>query len=179
MDYELKHYGVPGMKWGVRKAANQASVTTSAKRKTYKSMSDDELKKTNNRMKAEKEYRNLKGLKTKNERINDDLNNTYNLAKNTSDMYRSASNVANDISRLTNGPSKKTRQEMHTMSDAELRARINRQTMEQQYANLNPSRISKGASTVGTILSAVGSAVGVAASAVQILSYINKIKGKK
>ena len=178
MDYELKHHGVKGMKWGVRKATNQASVTKSTKRKTYKSMSDDELKKTNNRMKAEKEYRNLKGLKTKNERINDEISNISNTAKSASDMARSASNVANDISRLTNRPSKKTRQEMSTMSDAELRSRINRQMMEQQYASLNPSKASRGASVVGNILSAVGNTMAVAGSAATLMLAIRKLQGK-
>lgn len=74
--YELYHYGIPGMKWGVRRYRKKDGSLTRAGRKRYgddrhedykkahdkKSvslMSDKELRERNNRLNAEKQYREL------------------------------------------------------------------------------------------------------------------------
>nr|DAT35288.1 MAG TPA: hypothetical protein [Caudoviricetes sp.] len=61
-DQELKHYGVLGMRWGVRKRR----VSTSSSRKsstssgtTQRRMSNKELKARINRLKLEQEYAKL------------------------------------------------------------------------------------------------------------------------
>ena len=57
---ELMHFGVKGMKWGVRKSRiKKARRWTSAKQAKIDGMSDDQLKKANNRLRLEKEYRQL------------------------------------------------------------------------------------------------------------------------
>lgn len=82
---ELYHYGVPGMKWGQRRAAkkldkvtkrakkqewsNDATEVGKIKTKKVKQMSNDELKKVKKRDELERDYKNLnpnvikKGLK--------------------------------------------------------------------------------------------------------------------
>lgn len=65
----LKHWGIPGMKWGERNGPPyplSSSQMSSEERKhrindklTLKDKSDDELKKEVSRMKLEKEYRDL------------------------------------------------------------------------------------------------------------------------
>lgn len=45
----IQHFGVKGMKWGVRKD-----------RKSVKNMTDKELQNANNRMRLEREYKELK-----------------------------------------------------------------------------------------------------------------------
>jgi len=57
---ELMHYGVKGMRWGVRKKRiKDAKKWTSKKQAKIDGMSDDQLRKANNRLRLEKEYRQL------------------------------------------------------------------------------------------------------------------------
>lgn len=74
---ELSHFGIPGMKWGVRKTSSSNSsgsgkkksrIKTSVKKfvnkkrkNSVKNMSNEELKARINRMLLEKQYKDLKG----------------------------------------------------------------------------------------------------------------------
>ena len=59
-DNELYHYGVLGMKWGVRRKRNSSNVETAKpKKKTLSEMSDDELRSKLNRLQMEKQYKDL------------------------------------------------------------------------------------------------------------------------
>lgn len=62
-----------------------------------------------------------------------------------------------------------------TMSDAELRSRINRIQMEQQYSKLNPTTISKGRNTVNKILKASGTIAGATTTALTLYGNVGKI----
>lgn len=57
---ELMHYGIKGMRWGVRKSRiKKAKRWSSGRQAKIDGMSDDQLKKVNNRLRLEKEYRQL------------------------------------------------------------------------------------------------------------------------
>lgn len=57
---ELMHFGVKGMKWGVRKKRiRDAKKWSSSKQAKIDGMSDDQLRRINNRIRLEKEYRQL------------------------------------------------------------------------------------------------------------------------
>lgn len=57
---ELMHFGVKGMKWGVRKPRIMNSKKwSSSKQAKIDGMSDDQLRRINNRIRLEKEYRQL------------------------------------------------------------------------------------------------------------------------
>lgn len=67
IDDFLAHYGVKGMKWGVRKAASSGTAgrakTTSSK-PAVKSLSDDELRRRINRIEMERKYNTLTAKQT-------------------------------------------------------------------------------------------------------------------
>lgn len=57
---ELMHYGIKGMRWGIRKSRIKgAKRWTSKKQAKIDGMSDDQLRRVNNRLRLEKEYRQL------------------------------------------------------------------------------------------------------------------------
>jgi len=70
-NHSLYHYGIPGMRWGVRRSKRQltrakrkADIHDDYKRnhdkKSIKSMSDQELQTRINRLNKEKQYKDLK-----------------------------------------------------------------------------------------------------------------------
>lgn len=59
-DDALAHYGIKGMRWGIRKSRIKgAKRWTSKKQAKIDGMSDAQLKQVNNRLRLEKEYRQL------------------------------------------------------------------------------------------------------------------------
>ena len=62
IDDFLAHYGVKGMKWGVRRSSSSGtsgSTNKTASRPAVKSMSDDELRRRINRIQMERAYNTL------------------------------------------------------------------------------------------------------------------------
>ena len=116
-DGELYHYGVKGMKWGVRKKTAEAS----------------------------------------------------------SGGFKEGANIAKTVSRKA-GKSKKVKNDISSMSDQELRERINRMNMEQQYAKLNPSKTAKGAEYASTILEVAGSVAAIGGSIAAVAVAIHEFK---
>lgn len=61
----LKHYGILGMRWGVRKASRKSSegvhedYKKAHNKKSVKSMSDNELRERNKRLQMEQQYSSL------------------------------------------------------------------------------------------------------------------------
>lgn len=84
---ELQHWGIKGMKWGVRRYRNKDGTLTPAGKKRYgdddvhedykkahepksiKSMSNSELKSRNNRLQMEKQYRDLTKKQSKGKKL--------------------------------------------------------------------------------------------------------------
>lgn len=99
------------------------------------------------------------------------LGSAKEIASNTATGFKEGANLANQISRF-GGATKKAKEEARTLSDAELRNRINRINLEQQYKNLHPSKVARGAAVAGGILSAVGSMAVIAGAGIGIAKTI-------
>lgn len=94
---ELAHYGVLGMKWGVRKDRSSGSRRKSSKsddyvrakqlkKKRLSQLSNAELKELNNRMQLESTYKNLKKQNVSmGKKFVQDV--AYETAKNTASEY--------------------------------------------------------------------------------------------
>lgn len=96
-----------------------------------------------------------------------------------------AGTIVNETININNTVSKKVQKkaqkqklsEAKTMSDQELRERVNRLNMEQQYARMSTEQINAGRSNVSSVLNNVGTAINVASSALAIAVAIQKLKG--
>lgn len=96
-----------------------------------------------------------------------------------------AGTIVNETRNINNAASKKAQKkaqkqklsEAKTMSDQELRERVNRLNMEQQYVRMSTEQINAGRSNVSSVLNNVGTAINVASSALAIAVAIQKLKG--
>ncbi len=122
-DY-LKHYGILGMKWGIRRFQNKDGTLTSAGKKRYR-----ERSKTDKTDKMHEDYKKAHTPKS-----------------------------------------------IKSMSDAELRNRLNRLQMERQYSQLSSSNVSKGRDYVQKIIKAGTTVTAVTTTALTLYNNVNKIK---
>ena len=125
---ELKHWGIKGMKWGVRRYQNKDGSLTPAGKKRY------------------------------------------------SDGSTSSSSTSKS-SQTSQQPKKKTVSEM---SDQELRDAVNRLRLEQDYAKLNPEKVSRGKKCVDNLLDEAlsGVARGAGSASAIAVTSLGKILGE-
>lgn len=69
-----------------------------------------------------------------------------------------------------------TKKSVRSMSDAELRSRLNRLQMEQQYKNLKPGTVSKGQKFVKNVMKAGTTVASVTTTALTIYNNFDKIR---
>lgn len=133
MGNELMHWGIKGMKWGVRRYQNKDGSLTPAGKKRY----DKEMAK----LKEEEKIAKNK-LKTQAK-----LNKLDEKRKEVEALKR-----GKPIAKSTKQHSKPS---VKDMSDEELRQTVNRLLMEQQYAKLNPQQVSAGQKFVKKVMNDV------------------------
>lgn len=128
-NHELYHHGVTGMKWGVRRYQNKDGSLTNAGKKRYGTKANFERVQAAKKHAAKVNSKAAKARRKANERT------AAEIAK-----YRKKAGLK-DEKPVDSTPKKKT---MKDMSDEELINAINRKRLEQQYAQLNPEKVSKG-----------------------------------
>lgn len=157
----LTHWGIKGMKWGVRRYQNKdGSLTEEGKKRMYKEHFDLESKDPGDR----KKY-----VTDANRWVEEDMTNTKNVANSASSAASKAKNIS-DIASRRSLEKRKSQIDLDNMSDKEMRDRINRELLERQYRDVfTPRNTSRGKEYLDTvleyavpILGLVGTAVGLA-----------------
>lgn len=177
MEYELIHWGIKDMKWGVRRYQNKDGTLTEAGKRRY----SREAKSQGYTEKDEKgQYYKTAGKKGgRKETLSFDADRYA-----TEDLQR-AKRMDEDAAQLTsklksmNDKSIKgkprERLDLSNMSDQDLRNRINRELLERQYNDVfNPPQVNRGKETASKVLEAAGDILVVAGSAVGLALSIRE-----
>lgn len=139
-ELELFHWGVKGMRWGVRRYQNKDGTLTKAGQKRY----NKEMEK----LKAEEKIlKNKQRTQAKLGKLDSKKQELEELRKAVGDSKKS------DKTKTDTGETKPTKKKLKDMSDEELRSVINRIDMERRYADLTKSEKTKGEKFIKTILS--------------------------
>ena len=164
-DNYLCHYGVNGMRWGVRRYQNSDGSLTTAGRKRYE---------RDQRENSGKKKGNKVGQADPNRWVKEDLTRTQRLTNETAGLARNLK-AANDQS-IRSKPRK--RMDLSNMSDQDLRNQINRELLERQYNDVfNPPTVSKGRQYASQILETTGTVLAIGSSALGIALAIKDLKG--
>lgn len=166
---ELRHYGILGMKWGVRRYQNADGTLTAAGKKRYeKDIQDNLSKKKENRI----------DTSTPNPRrwVGEDISRKKSVVDSTSSLVKELDKIEGQ----TAPKSSKQKLDLSKMSDKEMRDKINRELLERQYNNLfaeeTVPKVSKGREYAKTAISAAGTALTLTGSALSIALAINELR---
>lgn len=164
MEKNIYHSGVKGMRWGVRRYQNaDGSLTPAGKIRLKRDMSEHA-----------KAYKKGDMEKDPNRWVKEDISRTKKLTEASSEMVGLAKNINDNNSRGR----KKTRLDLTSMSDKELRDRINRESLERQYNDMfAPQKVSRGRENVSKVLSAAGTTLTLASTSLGIALAIKELKG--
>lgn len=165
---ELVHYGIKGMKWGVRRYRNKDGTLTPAGKKRYdQDVRDNASKKKENRIDTSNP--------DPDRWVREDLSRAKKVVDTSSDLVRTVKR----IERETRPKPVKKRMDLSNMSDQELRQKINRELLERQYNDVfgkeEAPKISKGREYANKILETAGTVLAVTSSALGIALAIKQL----
>lgn len=160
---ELMHYGVLGMKWGVRRYQNSDGALTDAGRRRIRNVRDDDP------------YRVSRIRSRAHEETSKDYGNVSSALGSGKTATSSVKNIVEQSGRRKR---EKTisKMDLSSMSDDELRNTINRLNLERNYKNLTTENIEAGSRYIGSLLSTVGDIAAVGASVASILMAVHQLR---
>lgn len=168
---ELYHFGIKGMKWGVRRYQNKDGTLTPAGKKRYdRDIAENNAKKKENRIQ-------INGPDAS-RWAREDLSRTKRSVDSASGLVNKARSLNQES---MNKRKKKTTLDLSNMTDKELRDRINRADLEKRYNDLfageQSTAVSRGQRRVDDILRVGGNVLAVGSSALGIALAIKELKG--
>lgn len=168
MENELYHYGVLGMKWGVRRYQNRDGSLTAEGRKRYnRDIAENLAKKKDSRIDT--------SSPDPNRWVREDIERSKRVVDSGSDLIRQAKSIERD----TSPRSTKKRLNVSNMSDKELRDKINRELLERQYSDIfgEEAKVSRGRRFTRETLEIAGTALAATSSILGIMLAIKQLKG--
>ena len=176
---ELYHFGIKGMKWGVRRYQNSDGTLTSKGKARYtRDAKEKEFNKydetTGKYYKQSKKNGRTDLQADPNRYVKEDTERTKRLVD-------SGRNLSSDLKRTvdtSNRNRKVPKMDLSNMSDQEMRNQINRAILERQYDDMfNPQKESKGREFTSRTLETAGNVLAVTSSALGIALAIKDLKG--
>lgn len=160
----LQHWGIKGMKWGVRRYQNEDGTLTAAGKKRY----DRDIRERTDRNDKNTNY-------DANRWVREDLERSRTLTNETGNLARNTKKLVDDSIRNT----PKTKLDLSSMSDKEMRDAINRALLERQYNDMfAPQQVSKGKEYASQILETTGNVLSVTGSALAVALSIKALAGR-
>lgn len=173
MDEYLIHYGVKGMKWGVRKdryntKKGPALTTGSGRKKNF--IADATTKFiSGGHPEASAGGNNSK----KKEKSNDGLDKAINGMRATGQSAKSGSAATKKIGNSIRAKEQK-KTDLSELSDAELQKRVNRMNLERQYNSLSTQDVASGWDKASEILDIAGDVVMIGVGIATIYKTFHK-----
>lgn len=165
MNSELYHFGVKGMKWGVRRYQDEDGNLTPAGIKRYaRDQRENSGKKKGNKVGQADPHRWVK----------EDMERSKQLAD-------ASSRMTGDLKRITDKSIKNTpkvKMDLSKMTDKEMRDAINRKMLENQYESMfAPETKTRGREFASKLLETTGDVLAVTSSALGIALAIKQLRG--
>lgn len=169
---DLRHHGIKGQKWGVRRFQNADGSLTSAGRKRYGDgeSSYDYGKDSGGR----KVVRVGKGSSV------EDYQNAIKKTKTAGESVENIRKFNNDVKRIKDpAMEKRIRKSTEQMTDKELQQRVNRLNMEDNYTRMMMHReqLKQGEDYVNRVLDVSAVALRGATTALTIALLVKQLKG--
>ena len=145
---ELLHWGIKGMKWGVRRYQNKDGTLTPAGKKRYNA----EMERLKN---EEKILKNKEATRAK-------LAKLENKQKEIDERKKALNGDSGKktVTKKVGDESEPKRKSVKDMSDEELAAVVRRAQLEKQYRDLNPQQVSAGKKFFNTFIVPTATNVG-------------------